>query len=195
MKKFRRLIFPTLLLSMLAMPSVSRASLVWSWSFDQSEYVVLPTDTILVLATLTNSSSSTEDLQDVIGVGASFSGDLHKTYNSTGGPTGNTTDFSLQFFGIDLSPGESHPFVFAILTPIKPVNPGLYPADPAFIGLNMPSTGYVFHYSTNTFEIRVVPEPRGDILFGVGLAFAIAYLRLRGEKRHCRDLSAGSCVG
>jgi hypothetical protein len=168
--------------TLLTTPSLARADLVWSWSFDQTQYTVSPSDSIVVRATLRNDPSSTADLGPIEGVNAIFAGDLQKTYNFTFGPTGNSTGFGIDLLGLDLAPGQSAPFVYGILTPIGgAAPPGVYPADPATLGLEL--SGQVFlpeQSSTNTFTVRVVPEPPGLLLLCVGLAFLGVFHKSRG---------------
>jgi hypothetical protein len=182
MKYYHILISLSLVPALMITPSTVRADIVWSWSFDQAAYVVGPSDSIIVRATLFNEPSSTEDLKQIQGVGAIFSGDLQKTYNFTFGPTGNSSEFSLQFFGVDLAPGQSYPFIYGSLTPIGgAASPGIYPADPATIGLDLPGTASVQTNSLNTFSVQVVPEPSTMFLFGTGVACLTAG-RLRRKK-------------
>jgi len=175
--------------SLLLAPARSGADVNWFWSFDQTAYVVNPADTIIVHATLSNDPSSTQNLRNVEGVSAIFSGDLQKTYDFTFGPTGNSSEFSLQFFGLDIAPGQNAPFVYGILTPIGGVAPeGFYLADPATVGLDLPGADLEQKFSTNTFSITVndnvcphpiIPEPSGFILFSTGIIGLVSGAWLR----------------
>jgi hypothetical protein len=177
MKHARRLAFLVLVSILLLAPLAARAAIIWSWSFDQTEYVVGPSDSIIVHATLLNDLSSTENLQ-IEGAGANFGGDLQKIYDFTFGPTGNSSEFSTQFFGVDLAPGETSSFVWGILTPIGAVAPGIYPADPAILGLQLPSIGVVEMEPSNTFLVRVVvPEPPAVVLLLTAILGALLFAR------------------
>jgi hypothetical protein len=135
----------------------SYASMILTWNFDQTVYTVAPTDAILVTATLYNDPLSDGNLV-FQGVGASFTGDMQKLYDFTfGPPDGN---FAVQFFNLDLAPGESFPFVWGSLVPIGGfVPPGTYGPDPAFLTLH---TTVIF--PSNAFQVIVVPEPCSFIL-------------------------------
>ena len=159
---------PILLWVLLLDSSAARAVVIWSWSFDQTEYVVGPADTIIVGVTLLNEPSSTENLH-IEGVSASFTGDLQKIYDFAWGPFVS----SLLLERLDLVPGESFPFLWGTLTPIPgAIAQGVYPALPeASLALDLPGTdndlGWVA--PTNTFQVRVVPEPSSLFLIGSGL--------------------------
>jgi hypothetical protein len=131
----------------------------WSWSFDSINYVTDPFTPIVVRATFRNDVSSTMDML-LGGAGASFSGDLQKTFDFAFGPTGNSGDFGLDFIGRTIEPGGELSFVFGILTPIGGRAPlGTYPADPAFLNLAVNGVSSGPRFPTNTFSVTVVPEP------------------------------------
>jgi PEP-CTERM motif len=165
-------LLPPLLVSV---PSVASADTIWSWSFDQTEFVAGPSDSIVLHATLFNSSLSTEPLTETDG--ASFTGDLQKIYDFTFGPTGDSSEYGLQFSGLNVGPGESFPFVVGILTPIGGSAPiGTHPfCCEAHLGFGSVSSS-AFLPPLNTFEIHVVPEPPMIALFGVSL-LALVWLR------------------
>ena len=195
MKYLHILIAVNFTVTLLLAPASSRADLIWSWSFDQTEYHVKPTDPIIVNATLFNDPSSTQDIENM-GFGASFTGDLQKTFHFTFGPTGNSSDFGLEFIGLVLAPGDSFPFVFGLLKPISGVAPeGVYPADLASMTLVPPAADPEMQFSTNTFSITVanhvnppppVPEPATWWLFGAGLLGCLGIRRAR--KGDTRDI-------
>lgn len=176
----RLLVLVCCVLGVLHVPSVaaspvSLADPDWSWSFDRTRYSVEPTDSIVVKGTVFNAPTSSVDLL-IDGVGASFGGDLQKTYRFTFGPTGNSSEFSLQFLGQHILPDTAFPFVFGILTPRGGAAPlGTYPADPAFIGFQLAGIGYEIRYATNTFDV-VVPDASLPGLVAIGLG---AVLRRR----------------
>lgn len=176
MKHLRRLAILALVWVLGLAPLAARAVVIWSWSFDQTEYVVGPSDSIIVHATLLNDPSSTEALQQIEGVSAFFTGDLQKTYGFTFGPTGDSSEFSTQFFSVDLAPGETFSFVWGILTPIGgAVAPGIYAADPASLGLDLPGADLAQMEPTNTFRVRVVPEPPAVILLLTAILGALLF--------------------
>jgi hypothetical protein len=47
--------------------SATQADIIWSWSFDETSYVVGPTDDILIQATLFNDASSTGSIHGIGG--------------------------------------------------------------------------------------------------------------------------------
>jgi hypothetical protein len=146
---------------LLSTPSSASADTIWSWSFDETHFIVGQNDSIVLRATLFNSPLSTEPL--VKTGGASFTGDLQKIYHFEWGP-------DAQFFGLSLDPGDSFTFVLGTLTPISPPVPvGTYPfcceAHLSFGSLSAP--GWL--PPLNTFEIEVVPEPPMWALWAVGV--------------------------
>jgi hypothetical protein len=166
--------------------SLALDTVVWSWSFDQTSYTIGSSDSVPIHATLRNDVSSTDDLR-ITGVGASFTGDLQKTFDFTFGPTGDSSDFGLEFVGVTLSPGAELPFVFGILTPIGGAAPlGTYLADPAFLNLVLDSVATGPRYSENTFSVTVVPEPSLMAQMIVGLIAGVA-LRRRSRSRRTDD--------
>jgi hypothetical protein len=160
---------------------LARAVTIWSWSFDQTEYVVGPTDTILIRATLFNDASSTGSI--ISDAGGSFTGDLQKTYTFT--PATSLPQYSEQFFFMNVPPGGSFPFVLGLLTPIGGAAPIGYQATccnqfPQVINeahLNFqPSDGpATSEPPSNGFsllvvgELQEVPEPATLFLVGTGL--------------------------
>jgi hypothetical protein len=127
-----------------------------AWSYDNTDYLVHPSDQIVVTATVTNSSL---DPYTISGYSANFSGDLQKLYDFT---------FLLNLTGRTV-PGQGvlH-FDFGMLTPIGGyVAPGVYDADPAWIGFGVGPSPLS---PDNNFRITVeVPEPSVWNVGGVGL--------------------------
>jgi hypothetical protein len=145
------------------------------------ERLTVTLDSITVHATLFNDHSWTEDIR-VQSVGASFTGDLRKTFHFTFGPTGDSSQFSLQFLGIDLSPGASFPFVWGILTPVGgAAAPGVYPADPALLGLRLPDGLFTSMPPLDAFVARVVSEPPQLSLLLGAIAATLLAAALRGK--------------
>ncbi|HZI79622.1 MAG TPA: hypothetical protein VFD69_08915 [Vicinamibacterales bacterium] len=165
------LVFPFVLLST---PSTGSADTIWSWSFDETHFVVGPTDSVVVHATVFNSPLSTEPL--VKTGGASFTGDLQKTYDFEFGP-------EAQFLGLSLDPGDSFSFVLGTLTPISPPVPiGTYPfCCEAHLAFGSAGSSD-FLPPLNTFEIEVVPEPPMWALWSVGV-LPFVWRRLRAGGR------------
>jgi hypothetical protein len=167
-------------ITLLATPRVVSALPIWSWEFDQTHYTVDADDSIVLTATLFNDPSSTEPI--TTSGGASFTGDLQKVYSFTFGPTGNSSDFSDQFIGMNVAPGESFPFVLGILTPIGGLAPlGIHPfcCEASLTFGN--AEGLSSQSPTNTFEIEVadVDEPPFTLLIALAAA-ALAATRYRG---------------
>ena len=177
--KLRTLIASFFLVGVVGAPAGVSADPIWFWSFDQTEYGVSSTDSVVLRATLFNSPLSTEPLTR--SGGASFTGDLQAIYDFTFGPTGNSSEYSLQFAGLNVGPGESFPFVVGILTPIGGSAPvGIHPfCCEAHLAFGS-DTILEFKEPMNTFQI-LVPEPPFVGLLGAGVAFVAA--RRRAFKR------------
>jgi hypothetical protein len=139
----------------------AQGTLRWSWRFDQTSFVVGPSDWILLTATATIINNPGA-VPFAGGVSANFSGDLQKIYSFTFGRTGS--DFGEEFFGERLFPGQEISFLFGVLTPISTVKPGTYRADPATLGFHG-----VNKLSENTFTIVVVPEPPTIAVLTLGI--------------------------
>jgi hypothetical protein len=152
----------------------AQATLNWHWDFDQSSYVVAPTDIIYLNATIVNDASSTVDLIHqsfmVFGIDPNYS---PTPYQFTFGRT-NILDFLDQFNGMDLAPGQTLQIVWGRLTPNGgPVVPGTYEFGPSNLAFEGGTTEY-----TGGFEVQVVPEPASFLLLFVGFACSLAV-------RHC----------
>jgi hypothetical protein len=171
------------LLCLLGAPSVVFADVIWSWSFDQTEYVVSSSDPVVLHATLFNSPLSTESLTRA-SVPASFTGDLQKIYDFTFGPTGDSSEFFFQFQGLNVEPGGSFPFVVGILTPIGGSAPvGIHPFCCEAHFTFGSDTTLEAQAPVNTFQIRV-PEPPLVGLLGAGmLVFLSVRRRVRRSAR------------
>lgn len=153
---------------------------LWSWSFDETEFVIGPSESIVIEATIYNDASSTMDMS-ILGVGASFTGDLQKTFDFTFGPTGDDVDFGIDFVGLTIPPGGAVPFVFGILTPIDGLAPvGEYFADPASLSLNVNGVFSDPRFSTNTFTVKVVPEPSLILQMALGALASARFWRRAG---------------
>jgi hypothetical protein len=171
------------LIGVLGAPSVVSADAIWFWSFDQTEYEVSASDSIVLHATLFNSPLSTESVTRAW-VPASFTGDLQKIYDFTFGPTGDSSEFFLQFEGLNVGPGESFPFVVGILTPIGGSAPaGIHPfCCEAHLTFGSDTT-LESQAPLNAFRI-LVPEPPLVGLLGAGLlAILSARRRVRNVAR------------
>ena len=148
-------------------------AIFWLWSFDETEIVVGPSDSIILRATLFNTSLSTESITQV--GGASFTGDLQKVWDFRFGPTGSSSDYPLQFAGLHVAPGESFSFILGILTPIGGSAPlGVHPFC-CEAHLDFGSDTLSSEAPLNTFQIRVVPEPPLLGLFGLGILLLLGY--------------------
>jgi hypothetical protein len=133
-----------------------------SWQFDSTDFVVQPTDQILLTGTVSNSSDTPFLIQ---GGGASFTGDLQFHYQ---------VSWLLNIFGETVPADGTLQFDFCTLTPIGGyVQPGIYQADPISnpAGINFAGIDDISYLlpSQNYFQITVVPEPSTFCLAGVGL--------------------------
>jgi hypothetical protein len=148
-----RILLPCFILLIQAPWGWAQGTLAW-W-YDNTNYVVGPSDQILVTGTIANSSL---DPYTIPGAGANFSGDLQKVYDFT---------FLLDLYGHTVPGHGVLQFPFGLLTPIKGyVQPGTYVADPAWIGFG--GSGPIS--PENNFHITVqAPEPSVPGLGGAGL--------------------------
>jgi hypothetical protein len=155
----------------LSAPSTASADTIWAWSFNETKFVVGPTDSIVLEATVFNSPLSTEPIMRM--GGGSFTGDLQAIYDFTFGD--NTP-----FLGLSLKPGDDFSFVLGTLTPIGGSVPiGTYPfCCEAHLEFGSVSSSSSL-LPLNTFEIHVVPEPPTWALCGAGVV-AFVWRRLRG---------------
>lgn len=128
----------------LALQTAAWSQTSLEWYFDNTHFLVSPSDQVVLSATVTNTS-----LQPVALTfwGATFAGDLQSRYSLTW-----VLNLPVQI----VSAHGTVPFILGTLAPIGSfVPPGTYHADPAWIYFepNIPQ------YSANSFQIEVVPEP------------------------------------
>lgn len=143
----------------------------WSWKFVQTEYIVGPSDSVLINAMITVAPSSPIPLQ-VHGIGGGYGGDLQKIYSSK---MGEIWDY--QKYPSSLAPGQSITLSWLQLTPLNPLSPGRYPGDYYDLGLAVePNTAAIVMRPENNFTIVVVPEPApvSFVLAGISLLFLLA---------------------
>jgi hypothetical protein len=136
------------------------------WQFDTTEFVVQPTDSILITATITNSSNTPYLIQNY---GAAFGGSLQSQYQIS---------FLLNLAFKTVPAYGTLDFNFCELTPIGgQAAAGVYysapPPDEPILNVGLGSMP-----SQNSVQITVVPEPATVFLAGVGLAF-LSIFRLR----------------
>ena len=154
--------------------SVARSQGTLSWQFDSTDFVVQPTDQILLTGTVSNSSTAPFLIQ---GGGASFTGDLQFHYE---------VSWLLNISGQTVPADGTLQFAFCTLIPIGGyVQPGVYQADPIsnpaainFAGID--DISYLIP-SQNYFQITVVPEP-STVNFGVA-GFAFIFMLRFGKRR------------
>jgi hypothetical protein len=162
----------------LSAPSTASADTIWWWSFNETKFVVGPTDSIVLHATLFNSPLSTEPITRF--EGASFTGDLQAIYDFKFGP-------DAQFLGLTAEPGGDFSFVLGTLRPIGGSVPaGTYPfCCEAHLGFGSVSSS-AFLPPLNTFEIEVVgdvvPEPPMWALWAVGVVPIVWRRRYAGGR-------------
>ncbi len=185
------------ILSLLMLTNHAHATLVWDIVFDQDHFVVSPTDSIPLFATVSNDSTAGETI-GYYGTGA----DWQPAYASASLPTLNGTGPHIygfvwspvifSQFDPKIAPGEKLHFLFGTWVPSNGV-----PADGRYYawaqGLDLgPSQGgatvsirrpvewCVTHDFDNpcpviTTDIPSVPEPASMALLGSGLA--VGFLR------------------
>ena len=171
----------------LVWPAMSHAQV--HWEFNEPVHEVATGDRIVLYATFFNDSAS-HVITD--GVGGSFAGDLNRYYDVH-------ARFGSPFVGLDLPPGESFEFVFALLIPREIPWNGHVPAgvyfsdfDETFINVN----GVLIH-PDNGLEIRVtgvppnfaIPEP-GTLPFVAGLAGAVISMAWYRRRRLSKGIPA-----
>jgi len=179
MKIFSRFTPPLVLFGLFITTSAAHADTIWSWSFDQTEYLVEPSDMILIRATLFNDRASTGSL--IREAGGFFGGDIQKTYKFTF--WSELPEFNDQFDGLDVEPGASFPFVLGLYSPIGGAAPPGFRASCCdgvtngallfFEPSDGPPTGEV---PSNGFSIQVaplpepvpIPEPSSLVLLSAG---------------------------
>jgi hypothetical protein len=154
----------------LSAPATASADRIWWWSFNETHFVVGPTDSIAVEATVFNSPLSTESIMKI--GGGSFTGDLQATYDFEWG----TND---PFLGLSIAPGGHFSFLLGTLRPIGGSVPiGTYPfCCEAHLDFGSASSS-TSQSPINTFEIQVVPEPSTWVLCGAGV-LPLVWWRLR----------------
>ncbi|MCC6233952.1 MAG: hypothetical protein IT580_15005 [Verrucomicrobiales bacterium] len=137
----------------LASAATAEASLLWS--FDPAMRTVGPRESILMTATLENTS----DTPVFIDSGpASFTGDFQKIYDWT--PI-------LNLFGRTIPANGSLDFDFGLLTPVGGVvEPGTYVSDPAYLFIN----GSAPIEAQTRFTVQVVPDTDPSTLCLLALA-------------------------
>jgi|ERR1039457_602563 hypothetical protein len=140
---------------------LAEATEAWSqgtltWRFDSTEFIVRPTDQILITGTVTNSS----DAPDLISADGSafWTGELWPHYDFTW----------LVAIAGDIVPAHGAlQFDFGTLIPIGGnVQPGIYQSGSGAIGFD--AIDFQYQYSDNTFVVTVVPEPSTMALLAAG---------------------------
>jgi hypothetical protein len=159
------------LLALTANPTPCRGQgfLDWHWSFDQATYVVGPSDSVLLTATI---FVRPESLTPVTGRAAiTFQGSLFALYDFDCG-------FCRELGGANIPPGGSLQFTFGTLTPKSPIAPGTYRnfPDQPLIEFQALDTRRI---SDSPLVIQVVPEPSILALAFCGMLLGIAKHLLR----------------
>lgn len=144
----------------------------WHWSFDQPTYVVGPTESIVLTATIYVDADSPGPLIGPMSV--SFNGTLFSYFDST-------SNWPLSFTEANIAPGESLQFTFAILTPKSPLPEGTYqnyPDQPLIESLSLATR----RIPDSPLVIHVIPEPSTTALFVCG-ASVLIISRLKPKMR------------
>jgi len=167
-------------LVLLTVTPVARSQGTLAWYFDTTEFVVQPTDQILLTCTVSNLSGQA---YTIFGWGSSFGGPLQ--YHYAFSPLIDLDSKIVPGYG-------SLQFDYGTLTPIGGyVTPGTYYADPARINFSpIPSTGQL---SENTFQITVVPEPTSLALTTIGILYC--HTRRHSKWKRSSSLYRGTHEG
>jgi hypothetical protein len=165
----------------LCLPLLATAGPIFTWSFDQPTGVVDPTVSILMHASITNTSGISETIywgSGAVGTG-SFYGiyQINFDFNSLNSLTAlGATPFA---------PGETRGFTLGTLTPVSPpVAPGVYALASAALTFCTDNTYVdctVLQSSSNGFQrtVSAVPEPSSIGFLGAGLVFLRWWKRSR----------------
>lgn len=179
------------------------ASLVWGWGIDNPVQVVLPTDSVVFMATLRNDADSTENLYGTnirdrgywVSSASCCSVELNSQYTlnnpGMGGDVQQTQTFFSQFNNMTLAPGESFNFIFLYLTPkIGTANIGTYDFS-ARLGLRYLATGVgpitQYSHTDPSIVVNPIPVPPAAMLMLSGLLSLLAYRR--SENARIGDVS------
>lgn len=148
--------------------SLAQGEIKWGWRYNQTHFVVGPSDSILITGTFYLRPDSAP--VTIEGVGGSWGGDLQKIY--TYQPNWQTLYHELQRTFL---PGQSASFVLGPLVPNRlPIAEGTYHADPSDIGFTIGARQYNAA-PDNTFSIQVVPEPSTKVVLILGAALLLLW--------------------
>lgn len=152
-------------------PCRAQGFLDWHWSFDQANYIVGPSDSILLKATIFVRPESPAPLTGPIVV--NFQGSLFALYDFDCGFCRET-----RFGGANIPPGGSLPFTFGTLAPKSLIAPGAYRNFPDQPLIEFQALG-TRRISDSPLVIQVVPEPSTLALTFCGMLLIIAKPLLR----------------
>lgn len=142
----------------------------WHWSFDQPTYVVGPTESIVLNATIFVDADSPGPLIGPMSV--SFNGTLFSLYDLS-------FNWPLSFTEANIAPGDSLQFTFGVLTPKFPLAEGSYqnfPDQPLIESLALATR----RIPDSPLVIQVIPEPSILALAGwSSVAFVVVRYRQR----------------
>jgi len=173
-------------LAAVATPSPSHAQgfLDWHWSFDQANFTVGPSDSILLTATIFVRPESPAPFTGFASV--TFQGSLFALYDFE---CGFCSDIRLS--DVNIPPGGSMQFTFGTLTPQSPIAPGTYrnmPDQPLLLFVNHAT----HRIPDTTLVIQVVPEPSTFALgfLGILLVSATSLLRRTASSRTHEEVAS-----
>jgi hypothetical protein len=140
----------------------------WRWSFDQAEYVVGPSDSISLSATVFLRPEAPGPITGPASI--IFQGTLFALYNMQLGDP--------RLADVNIPPGGSFRFTFGRLTPKSPIAPGTYRNSPDQPLLQFDNVGW--RISDSPLVIHVVPEPSPLALASLGFVLvAVKYFARR----------------
>ncbi|MBI4388033.1 MAG: PEP-CTERM sorting domain-containing protein [Candidatus Omnitrophica bacterium] len=146
----------------------AQAAIFWDWNFTNNFQTFGSTDSIIAKGRITNLATSDSNLTFQNFGTASYGNAPAVPYQFAWGDSGQ---FFLQFFGLDLAPGQSFDFVFGNLTPYGITPPGFYFFIAGFQLEGVEPDSSIrrdFYFKVNGL-VSPTPEPSALFLVSFGL--------------------------